>query len=213
MPSFHVLAVFVPAALLVAISPGANNLLAMRNGMRFSATDAVVALGGRVVAFALMVGLVVAGLATVVAGSRTIFEVVKWAGVAYLLYLGARTLRGSREVQDDADGPGPRPVAVGRRRRALARQELLVAAANPKALLLFTAFVPQFVEPAEAAAPQLLVLGGLYIAIEFVAACGWAVAGSGIGSAGLSARARRRLEQVAGGVFVGLAGWLATAQR
>lgn len=213
MPSLNALFLFTSASLLVAISPGANNLLAMRNGLRWSAGDAIVALSGRVVAFGIMVGLVVMGLTSIVAGSDTVFQSIKWAGVVYLLYLGILTLRQSRKIraEDDAEAP---PTATGPRRRfALARQEFLVAAANPKALLLFTAFVPQFVDPAEPAAPQLLILGPLYIAIEFVAACGWATIGSRIGSSGLSSHARRRLHQATGVVFIGLAGWLAIAQK
>lgn len=116
---------------------------------------------------------------------------------------------------DDAEAQSPAAgtATAPRRRIGLARQEFLVAAANPKALLLFAAFVPQFADSSEPAGPQLLVLGLLYIAIEFVAACGWATAGSRIGSTELSPRARRRLEQAAGVVFIGLAGWLATAQK
>jgi threonine/homoserine/homoserine lactone efflux protein len=213
MPSWNELFAFIPAALLVAISPGANNLLAMRNGLRWSSTDAIVALSGRVAAFTIMVALVVAGLASVVAGSRTAFEAIKWVGVGYLLYLGVRALRQNPEASAATDA---RPWAAGTgppRRIALARQEFLVAAANPKALLLFTAFVPQFVDPAQPAAAQLLVLGALYVAIEFVAACGWATAGGRIASTGLSAAARRRLEESAGVVFIAMAAWLATAQK
>ncbi len=213
MPSFEELLLFMPAAFLVAISPGANNLLAMRHGLRWSAADAIVALIGRVVAFAIMVGLVVIGLATVVAGSQMVFQSIKWVGVAYLLYLGVRTLRQSQKSSTLDDAESQSRITGQRRRIALARQEFLVAAANPKALLLFTAFVPQFVDPAQAAAPQLLVLGLLYIAIEFVAACGWAITGGRIGSTGLSPRARNRLEKATGVVFIGLAGWLATAQK
>jgi threonine/homoserine/homoserine lactone efflux protein len=82
VPSSDELLPFIPAALLVAISPGANNLLAMRNGLRWSAADAIVALSGRVIAFAIMVGLVVIGLASVVASSHVVFASIKWAGVA-----------------------------------------------------------------------------------------------------------------------------------
>jgi threonine/homoserine/homoserine lactone efflux protein len=82
VPSSDELLPFIPAALLVAISPGANNLLAMRNGLRWSAADAIVALSGQVIAFAIMVGLVVIGLASVVASSHVVFASIKWAGVA-----------------------------------------------------------------------------------------------------------------------------------
>lgn len=199
---------FLPAALLVASSPGANNLLALRNGHRAGARAAIAALGGRVVGFAIMLALSIAGLVSILAASQVAFEAIKWASVAYLLYLGARSLLDSRSAapQEDLDRDP-------RGRLALARQELVVVLANPKALLLFTAFLPQFIDPSAPAAGQLLVFGPLYMAMEVMAACGWAAVGSRIRAAGLSARARRRVERVTGGVFIGLAGWLATSQR
>ncbi len=95
MVSLAQLAVFVPAAALVAISPGANNLLAMRNGMRVGFRGAVVALGGRVVGFTVMLTLAAAGAASVLVTSQTAFTGLKWAGVAYLAFLGLRGLRAS----------------------------------------------------------------------------------------------------------------------
>lgn len=204
MPSLGTLALFLPAAALVAISPGANNLLALRNGVRGGARRAIAALAGRMLAFATMVGLVAGGLASVLAHSQTVFAALKWAGVAYLAYLGVRALAGGTlEAQDGRSRGG---------HVAMARQEFLVAAANPKALLLFTAFVPQFVDASHAAAPQLLVLGALYIAVELAAASLWATTGARLGAAGLSRRARRRVERGSGMVFLGLAGLLARAE-
>ena len=202
------LAVFLPAAVLVALSPGANNFLAMQHGMRFGVTEAVIALTGRLMGFAVMLALAVAGLAAVLTRSQTVFELVKWAGVAYLAYLGIRSLL-ARPVTDDEGADSP--VLAGRIARA--RREFLTVAANPKALLLFTSFLPQFVDPAESVAAQLLVLGLLYIALELVAATGWAFLGHRLKVADLRERARRRLDQAFGGVFLGLAGLLATTKR
>jgi threonine/homoserine/homoserine lactone efflux protein len=94
-----------------------------------------------------------------------------------------------------------------------ARRELLTVAANPKALLLFTAFLPQFVDPTRPAAGQLLVLGPLYIALELIAATGWALVGHRVRAAGLRADVKRRIDQAVGAVFLGLAGLLAGTRR
>jgi len=208
MVSLAQLAVFVPAAALVALSPGANNLLAMQHGMRFGATEAVIALAGRLAAFVVMLALAAAGLAAVLTRSQAVFEVVKWLGVAYLVYLGVRSFTG-RAVTD----PEPERSAAVAGRVVRARREFLTVAANPKALLLFTAFLPQFVDRTEPVAGQLLVLGLVYIALELLAASGWALAGARLKLAGLGARARHRVDQVVGGVFLGLAGLLATTKR
>lgn len=199
------LTVFLPAALLVAASPGANNLLALRNGMNTGLRGAVIALTGRALAFAVMLGLAAAGLAAALTRSQPVFETIKWLGVAYLAYLGLRSMFG-RLPQTDPERPTGTHLAR-------VHQEFLTVAANPKALLLFTAFLPQFVDPARPVAEQLLVLGPIYIAIELVAAGGWALAGCRLGQSNLSTRAHTRIERAMGGVFVGLAGFLATSKH
>lgn len=206
MVSWTQVAVFLPAALLVAISPGANNVLAMQHGMRAGVSEAIVALSGRLLAFAIMLTLAVAGLTAALTRSQAVFDVVKWAGVVYLTYLGVRSFLGRGETKgvDAGDAGG---------RVARARREFLTVAANPKALLLFTAFLPQFVDPTSSVATQLLVLGPLYIALELVTATGWAYLGHRLGCAGLGRRARRRLDRAVGTTFVGLAGALATTRR
>ena len=101
MVSSAQIAVFVPAAALVALSPGANNLLAMQHGMRHGITEAAIALTGRLMAFIVMLALAVGGLAAVLTRSQTVFELVKWAGVVYLAYLGIRSFMARRPGDDD----------------------------------------------------------------------------------------------------------------
>jgi threonine/homoserine/homoserine lactone efflux protein len=210
MVSLAQLAVFVPAAALVALSPGANNILALQHGMRFGAGEAVIALAGRLSAFLVMLGLAAAGLAAVLTRSQAVFEAVKWAGVAYLAYLGVRSIAG-RGGSDRTIERSAGDAVAGRLVRA--RREFLTVAANPKALLLFTAFLPQFVDRSPPVSGQLIVLGLIYIALELAAAAGWAIAGERLTLAGLGARARRRVDQAVGGVFLGLAGLLAASKR
>ncbi|EPH44221.1 LysE family translocator [Streptomyces aurantiacus] len=212
-------AAFVPSALLLAATPGANQLLTLRNGLRHGLAPAVSASLGRFTAFALMVVAVAAGLGAVLAASEVAFNVIKWCGVVYLLWLGARTvltaLRGQdrAEAAPDAGRDAAARSAGGGHRSSwrLAWQEFLVAATNPKALILFTVFLPQFLpRGAEGVAVPLLALGTAYIAIEFCCACGCATLGSRLKSMGIGRRARRRLDGLTGGAMLGLAAWLAT---
>lgn len=191
----------------MAASPGANNLLVLRHGMTHGSTAAVVGLLGRLVAFSLMVAAVVAGLGPLLAASELALSVLKWAGVAYLAWLGVRTLwRGPLSAETDGDG-------VVERRRVLVRREFLVAVTNPKAVLLFTAFVPQFVEPGPAVTQELLVLGALYIVVEAVTATCYGLFGGMVRSVRLSMRAPRRLDQGTGVTMLGMAGVLALHGR
>lgn len=79
--------IFLPAAAFVAASPGANNLLAFANGSRQGFLPSVLALFGRCIAFAVMIGMVIVGLGALLEASEFAFQLVKWAGVVYLFYL------------------------------------------------------------------------------------------------------------------------------
>ncbi|MEU4739928.1 LysE family translocator [Actinosynnema sp. NPDC023658] len=195
------LAVFFGASVLVALTPGANNLLGMHHGVHHGPLRAATALLGRLAAFSLMVAAVVAGLGPVLAASRTALTVIKWAGVAYLVYLAVRILM-TRER-------GETPA----RRGSPLRKEFLVAITNPKALLIFTAFVPQFVDPARGpVALQLATLGAVYLAAEALAGVAYVVVGAGIRKSGLSRRAEARLDKATAAVLLGVAGVLATGR-
>lgn len=205
---------FLPAALLVSLVPGANQLLSLRNAVRQGTRDATVALVGRFAAFAVLVVLAATGLGAVLAGSATAFALIKWAGTGYLALLGLNTLRIA--WRDRAAGEGDAigvEAPVVRGRWWLVRQEFLVAITNPKALLLFVAFLPQFVPAGSASAPSLLMLGGAYIGVEAASAVGYTLLGGRIGAAELSQRVQRRLDVVTGVSFLGLAGALATENR
>lgn len=207
---------FLPAALVVSLVPGANQLLSLRNAVRQGTRDATVALTGRFAAFTVLVLLTAAGLGAVLVASATAFALIKWAGVCYLAALGASTLwktwrtRATDAGDEKADGSVESPA---RGRWWLVRQEFLVAITNPKALLLFVAFLPQFIPTGAASAPSLLLLGAAYIAVEAVSAVGYTLLGGRIGAADLSQRVQRRLDIVTGISFVGLAGALATENR
>ncbi|PSL54781.1 threonine/homoserine/homoserine lactone efflux protein [Saccharothrix carnea] len=193
------LAVFFGASVLVALTPGANNLVGMHHGVHHGPLRAVVALLGRLAAFSLMVGAVVAGLGPVLAASTTALTVIKWAGVAYLVYLAARILM----TKESGETPASRGTPL--------RKEFVVAITNPKALLIFTAFVPQFVDPARGPIPvQLATLGAVYLAAEALAGTAYVALGAGIRKAGLTRRARARLDKGTAAVLLGMAGLLAT---
>lgn len=209
---------FLIAATLVAITPGANQLLALRNALQQGTGDAVVALAGRFTAFLLLIAATVSGLGALLLASETAFTIVKWCGVAYLLYLGGRMVLHSRAPTDQAERRAERlcPARDEHRRGRwlLARQEFSVAMTNPKAMLLFAAFLPQFTDPsAGTTVAQLLALGAAYIGVEFLAALVYTGVGGRLAGADLTAHTRRLLDRVSGLTMVGIAGWLALERR
>ncbi|WP_081135014.1 LysE family translocator [Halomonas sp. BC2] len=164
---------FVPACFALNMAPGPNNLLSMANAKRYGIRVACLAGIGRLVAFVVMITLAATGLATVLYTSEKLFLAIKVAGGLYLLWLAFQLW-----TADSTDG-GNESLA-GKSLFQLSRQEFFLAAGNPKAILIFTAFLPQFVDPTGSVGLQFLILGVLFLMLEWVAIAGYAFFGKGL---------------------------------
>lgn len=156
------LALFLPACFALNMAPGPNNLLSISNATRYGLRMASVAGMGRLLAFAIMIALASAGLAVVLQTSELVFYGIKIIGAAYLFYLAYQLW--SADPQAEVE---PQEAREGLWQ--LARQEFFVAAGNPKAILIFTAFLPQFVDPGADVGHQFAVLGALFLLLEWIA--------------------------------------------
>ncbi len=203
----------IPASFLMAAVPGANQILSLRNGMRKGTKVAIIAVTGRFTAFTLMIIAVAFGLSAILQASTVVFNILKWAGVIYLGWLGIKTIVSSRH-QYEHDGAASNEQVETSSAWVFAKQELFVAAANPKALLLFTVFLPQFIDvKGGEIGAQILLVGATYIAIEFVCASVYALIGGKLRTIGLSGKVKRQLDRVTGGVMIALAAWLSTERK
>ncbi|WP_410650143.1 LysE family translocator [Amycolatopsis sp. cmx-4-54] len=203
--------VFFGAAILVAFTPGANNLLGMHHGMTQGAWKGLAGLLGRLAAFTVLIAAVAAGLGQLLAASELALTVIKWAGVAYLVWIGGRllwsTFRAGRTTLVQAPQSAESVPAL-----RIARKEFVVAITNPKAILIFTAFVPQFIDAAHGSFPsQIAILGAVYLLAEFVAGSTYVGAGALVKSFRLSRRATRNVDRGTGVVLLGMAGALAAS--
>ncbi|BCB08726.1 hypothetical protein HHSLTHF2_26160 [Vreelandella venusta] len=165
------LLLFIPACFALNMAPGPNNLLSLTNAKRYGVRTACLAGIGRLIAFVGMITLAATGLATLLYTSEKIFLVIKVVGGLYLLWLAYQLWGADTAASDSAE---IQHMSLFE----LARQEFLLAAGNPKAILIFTAFLPQFVEPSGNVGLQFLVLGVLFLLLEWVAIAGYAYAGS-----------------------------------
>jgi len=158
------LLLFIPACFALNMAPGPNNLLSLHNASRYGLRTACVAGAGRILAFSGMITLAAMGLAVVLHTSEYLFLSIKVIGAAYLFYIAWQLWRAPG---GEAQLAGDHPRGTWR----LARQEFWVAAGNPKAILLFTAFLPQFVSMNSAmpVSEQFLWLGGLFLLLEWAA--------------------------------------------
>ncbi|UOQ93124.1 LysE family translocator [Halobacillus shinanisalinarum] len=208
---------FVPAAIVMAATPGANQILSLRNGYVKSPSVAIKAVSGRFFAFILMIGSVALGLGSLMASSSVFFQIVKWIGVIYLMYLGIQMLRRSpkSERQDKVSIPPTHDEALGKSQPfsvyESVKQEFTVAATNPKAYILFAVFLPQFIDPnATNTIGLLFIVGLLYIIIEFICSCGYAFTGGLLYKKGTRFDRDKLMNRIAGFSMIGLSVWLAT---
>ena len=192
---------FLPACFALNMAPGPNNLLSINVAARHGFMRALVGGTGRLVAFAAMIALAATGLAFVLRASEAVFFAIKLAGAAYLVWLAVQLWRSDAgpigitgmKLDDDA--------TLAR----IARRECLVAAGNPKAILVFTAFLPQFVNVAKPMRPQCGVLGASVLVLEGVAIALDARAGMYLGR-WLTRTSVRRWFNRACGAFLGVIG-------
>ena len=161
-PALPLFGVFLTAAVVLALTPGPGVFYVLTRSLRGGRAEGVAssvgtAIGGlgHVVAAAL-------GLSAVLMASAFAFNLVKYVGALYLIYLGVMTLRGRQEL--DLDGEG---VSVGAAdtRRALT-QGIVTEALNPKTALFFLAFLPQFIDPNGGVVAQFLLLGAISVTLN-----------------------------------------------
>lgn len=181
------------ACLSVTVLPGPTMLLALSNGTSGRARIIAAGMVGAGLSDLLLIGSVAAGLGAMLMASEPLFQVVKWLGVAYLIGLSVQlwrsrpsSLQVARYEGDSGDG-----LAVAR----AFRRSLFVALSNPKGLLFFSAFLPQFIATSQPQAPQYLVLA-LSTAAMDVAVMGCYAAGGARAARVLSQGALRRLNRI-----------------
>lgn len=160
---------FVPACFALNMTPGPNNLLSMNNARCYGFNTALIAGLGRIAAFSIMIALAASGLAVVLYASETLFLIIKLCGAAYLLWIAINLWRSEVSPVSEVDS--------GKSAFRLAQQEFLLAAGNPKAILIFTAFLPQFVEVTANIYEQFMVLGIAFLLLEMAAISIYALSG------------------------------------
>lgn len=199
---------YAVATLLLSLTPGPNGLLALTHGGLYGARRTTFTAAGGVAGFALLIALSMSGLGALLAASERAFEVVRVLGALYLVWLGVRTWR-SPPVRPE----GHRAGATARAPSRLFAEGFLVALSNPKAILFFAAFLPQFIDPDASLVLQFVVMAATLAVLEFAVEIALA-AGSERIVPWLSRDANARLfRRLTGGMFVGAGAALAVAGR
>jgi homoserine/homoserine lactone efflux protein len=154
---------FFGAAIAISVSPGAGAIQSMATGLTQGVRRGYWSILGLEVGLMLQLALVAIGLGAAVANSILAFNIIKWIGVAYLVYLAVRQWRTATvELREQVD------KAMDGGRVALLVRGFLVNATNPKGLVFFLAVLPQFVVPTEPLLPQYLAVGVTMVAVDLV---------------------------------------------
>jgi threonine/homoserine/homoserine lactone efflux protein len=199
----HLFLAFLAATIILILIPGPNVALIVANSVAYGTRYGLVTVAGTCSAMVPQLVVTVLGMAAVLTALSAWFEWLRWIGVAYLLYLGVTQWR-ARPV--DLTRTQPQPKSLGR----IYLRAFLVSCANPKTLLFFGAFFPQFVSKELNFAPQIVVLCGSFFVLVLSLDSVWALCAGR--ARRLLARHGRLRNRITGGMLVGAAVGLAEAR-
>ncbi|AFT70302.1 Putative ABC transport system, membrane protein [Alloalcanivorax dieselolei B5] len=206
--ALHTWFAFFVACWLICLSPGAGAVASMSTGLRYGVLRGGWNILGLELGLVLQIAIVAAGVGALLATSALAFALIKWFGVAYLLYLAVRQWRAPTQDYDTLGDDHQ-----GRRRGVLLIRGFLINASNPKAVVFLLAVLPQFLDPSRPMALQYALMGLTLITVDVVVMAGY----TGLAARALkllrSARQQRLVNRGFAALFAAAASLLATARR
>lgn len=201
--NYQLFSAFLVITAILIIVPGPVVALVIATGAQRGIRPALATVLGTMVGTAVLLAGIGLGLSWLLAMSATVFEIMRWTGAAYLIWLGIQAWR-------HAGDPVPKLEPRG---HVFATRGFLVAVTNPKTIAFFTAFLPQFIDPTLPAGFQILVMSIASLLIAAVFDSGWAIA-AGLGRQWfLKPHHNKILGRVSGLVLMGGGVWLSLARR
>lgn len=187
---------FLAASIGLSLSPGPNGLLALTHGALHGRRRTLFTIFGGALGFVAVIALSMFGIGALIKSSLVWLTVLKWVGGLYLVWLGIQVWR-SPPIALDLSAAG-----AGRSGWSLFRQGLLSAATNPKGLLFFSAFLPQFIDPQGSLLLQFAIMAGTFVMTEVVTEYGLALAAHRIRP--WLSRVGHQFNRACGGVFIAI---------
>jgi homoserine/homoserine lactone efflux protein len=194
------------ASVVISFTPGAGAINTMSNAMNQGWRRSIWGIIGQQIALIVHVAIVAAGVGLLVSRSEVLFNGIRYAGAAYLVFLGIRLILTKPAVVDD---DVPVPVDSRESHWSMIRRGFWVNLLNPKAIVFFLAFIPQFIRLDEPPIPQYLTLVGTVIIVDVIVMWGFfAAAARPFRRLTRTARGQRILNTVFGALFIVVAGIL-----
>ena len=209
---------YAVAATVIIIIPGPTILLVIVQSLIHSRRSALPLVLGVTCGDAVAVGLSITGLGALLAASSTLFVLVKWVGAAYLIYLGVslwrdkggKIARNAHNARNARNAHAPPPTASPRK---LFLHAFFVTTFNPKGIIFFIAFLPQFVNPDSNVSAQLFILAATFVVLGSINASLYAIFADKLKAFLENNKARRWFNRCGGTALVAAGAWAATAQR
>lgn len=198
--SAELYAAFLAACVVLVLVPGPTVTLTLANSLKHGTRAGLLSVLGTQLGLAVMLVIVGVGLTSLVEAAGHWFDWLRLAGAAYLVWLGWKMIRGAGQGLANGTAAPPRGGFV--------LQGALVALSNPKTLLFFGAFFPQFVDPARNFGLQILIMGVTAMAVAVVSDSLYALA-AGRARRAFTAKRVAFLERISGGFLIGGGLWLA----
>ncbi len=226
--AFSLWLTLLAACVVISFTPGAGAINTMGNSLTHGFRRAIWGILGQQAALVVLIAIVAAGVGVLVASSPVLFAIIRYAGAAYLAYLGIRLIlqrpvvvpesasdpradlasemAGAEETTATTAGPG----IVMESRWSMFRRGLWVNLLNPKAIVFFLAFLPQFIRPGEPLLPQYVAVAVTVVAVDIAVMWGFfALAAQGFRRFTRTARGQRVIDRVFGALFLAVAVLLA----
>lgn len=201
--SIETYAVYLLACIVIVVVPGPTVTLVIANSLKHGTRAGLLNVAGTQVGLAVMIGVVGLGLASLIQTMGHWFDWLRLAGAAYLVWMGWQMIRSGGNANGHASAP-PRGGFV--------MQGALVALSNPKTLIFFGAFFPQFIDPARDHGLQIAIMGVTAMAVAALSDSAYALVSGRAGRA-LSAKRVRLLSRLSGAFLIGGGAWLALSRR
>lgn len=199
---------FFVACWVISLSPGAGAIASMSAGLQYGFGRGYWNALGLQLGLALQIAIVAAGVGAILAASALAFSLIKWFGVAYLVYLGYRQWRAL--PGELAAEPAQRPLG---RPLTLVLRGFLVNVSNPKAIVFMLAVLPQFLDPQAPLLAQYLVMGLTMICVDLIVMAGYTGLAARVLRVLRTPRQQRLMNRTFATLFVGAAALLATVRR
>lgn len=193
------------ACVVISFTPGAGAINTMSNALSQGWRRSIWGVIGQQLALIVHVAIVAAGVGLIVSRSELLFNAIRYAGAAYLVYLGIRLIL-TRPVPVDQDAAAP---VIAESRWSMMRRGFWVNLLNPKAIVFFLAFIPQFIRLDEQPLPQYVALIGTVIVVDVFVMWGFfAAAARPFRRLTRTERGQRTLNSIFGALFIGVAALL-----